>query len=143
MRYQFGGLIFGGAYFRNFTVFPLDNLCIIMCIFCQHVFVGVFQTSENVTRLLTALQDDIGNLSEDVSYIARLDLILCIDILQKLKFVDNDDCDGNENGKTRTGISKTTSSHAPRFLYISLSSLHYYDVKLSYCTFYQGHPTRI
>ena len=22
LRYEFGGLIFGGAYFRNFTVFP-------------------------------------------------------------------------------------------------------------------------
>ena len=55
-------------------LFPLDNSCI-MCIFCQHVvFVCVFQTNENVTKLLTALQDDIANLSEDVSYIARLDL---------------------------------------------------------------------
>ena len=27
-----------------------------------------------MTKLLTALQDDIANLSEDVSYIARLDL---------------------------------------------------------------------
>ena len=83
-----------------------------MCISCQLVvFVGVFQTSENVTKLLTALQDDIGNLSEDVSYIARLDLILCIDILQNLKLVDKDDGDGNQNGKTRTEISKTTSLH--------------------------------
>ena len=83
-----------------------------MCIFCQLVvFVGVFQTSENVTKLLTALQDDIANLREDVSYIARLDLILCIDILQNLKLVDNDGGDGNESGKTRTEISKTTSLH--------------------------------
>ena len=55
-------------------LFPLDNSCI-MCIFCQHVvFVCVFQTNENVTKLLTALQDDIANLSEDVSYIALVDL---------------------------------------------------------------------
>ena len=115
-------------------LFPLDNSCI-MCIFWQHVvFVGVFQTNENVTRLLTALQDDIGNLSEDVSYIARVDLILCIDILQNLKLVDNDDGDGNR--KTRTEIRKTT--RAPRFLYISLSSLHDCDVKLPNCTFYGG-----
>lgn len=86
-------------------LFPLDNSCIIMCISCQLVvFVGVFQTSENVTKLLTALQDDIGNLSEDVSYIARLDLILCIDILQNLKLVDNDDGDGNQNGKKAIGL---------------------------------------
>ena len=92
-------------------LFPVDDSCI-MCIFCQHVvFVGVFQTSENVTKLLTALQDDIANLSEDVSYIARLDWILCIDILQNLKLVDNGDGDGNENDKTRTEISKTTSLH--------------------------------
>ena len=80
--------------------------------FCQHVvFVCVFQTNENVTKLLTALQDDIANLSEDVSYIARVDLILCIDILQNLKIVDNGGGDGNESGKTRTEISKTTSLH--------------------------------
>ena len=92
-------------------LFPLDNSCI-MCIFCQHVvFVRVFQTSENVTKLLTALQDDIANLSEDVSYIARLDWILCIGFLQKFKFVDNDDGDSNENDKTRTEIRKTTSLH--------------------------------
>ena len=92
-------------------LFPLDNSCI-MCIFCQHVvFVCVFQTNENVTKLLTALQDDIANLSEDVSYIARLDLIPYIDILQNLKIVDNGGGDGNESGKTRTEISKATSLH--------------------------------
>jgi len=25
LRYEFGGLIFGGAYFRNFTVFPNED----------------------------------------------------------------------------------------------------------------------
>ena len=92
-------------------LFPLDNSCI-MCIFCQHVvFACVFQTNENVTKLLTALQDDIANLSEDVSYIARLHLIPYIDILQNLKIVDNGGGDGNESGKTRTEISKATSLH--------------------------------
>ena len=26
LRYDFGGLIFGGAYFRNFTVFSIDTI---------------------------------------------------------------------------------------------------------------------
>ena len=26
LRYPFGGLIFGGAYFRNFTLYELDHL---------------------------------------------------------------------------------------------------------------------
>ena len=64
-----------------------------------------------MTKLLTAIQYDIGNLTEDVSYIALLDVILCISILQNLKLVGNDDGDGNNKGKTRTGINKTTTLH--------------------------------
>ena len=44
----------------------------------------------------------------------------------------NDDGDGNENGTKAIGlISKTTILHVHHaFLYISLPSLHDYDVKL-------------
>ena len=46
----------------------------------------------------------------------------------------NDDDDGNENGKKAIGLdmtSKTTTLHVHHaFLYISLPSLHDYNVKL-------------
>ena len=46
--------------------------------------------------------------------------------------LSNDDGDGNENGKKAIGlISKTTTLHVHHaFLYISLPSLHDYDVKM-------------
>ena len=52
----------------------------------------------------------------------------------------NDDGDGNENVKKAIGLlTKTTSLHADHaFLYISLPSLHDYDVKMPSFTFYGG-----
>ena len=48
--------------------------------------------------------------------------------------LSDDDGDGNENGKKAIGLdmtSKTTTLHVHHsFLYISLPSLHDYDVKL-------------
>ena len=46
--------------------------------------------------------------------------------------LSNDDGDGNENGKKAIGlISKTTTLHVHHaFLYISLPSLHDYNVKV-------------
>ena len=52
----------------------------------------------------------------------------------------NDDGDGNNNGKKAIGlISKTTTLHVHHaFLYISLPSLHDYEVKMPNFTFYGG-----
>ena len=49
----------------------------------------------------------------------------------------NDDGDGNENGKKAIGlISKTTTLHVHHaFLYISLPSLHDFEVKMPNFTF--------
>ena len=53
----------------------------------------------------------------------------------------NDDGDGNENNKKTIGlISKTITQQVHHaFLYISLPSLHNYDVKFPKATFYEGH----
>ena len=50
----------------------------------------------------------------------------------------NDDGDGNEDVKKAVGfLRKTTTLHVHHaFLYISLSSLHDYDVKMPNCKFY-------
>ena len=52
----------------------------------------------------------------------------------------NDDCDGNEDVKKAIGLlCKTTTLHVHHaFLYISLPSLHDYDVKMPNCKFYGG-----
>ena len=52
----------------------------------------------------------------------------------------NHDGDGNENARKATGLmSKTTILHVHHaFLYITLPSLHDYDVKISKFTFRQG-----
>ena len=57
--------------------------------------------------------------------------------LRKGRF-SNDDGDGNENGKNAIGlIRKTTTLHVHHaFLYISLPSLHDYDVKMPNFTIY-------
>ena len=54
--------------------------------------------------------------------------------------LSNDDVDGNENGKKAIGlISKTTTLHVHHaFLYISLPSLHDYNVKVPKFTFCRG-----
>ena len=52
----------------------------------------------------------------------------------------NDDGDGNESVKKAIGLlSKTTTLHVHHaFLYISLPSLHDYEVKMPNFTFYGG-----
>ena len=52
----------------------------------------------------------------------------------------NDDGDGSEDVKKAIGLlRKTTSLHVHHaFLYISLPSLHDYDVKMPNCKFYAG-----
>ena len=40
LHYQFGGLIFGGAYFRNFTVFLVKERTVLMLLCGSHVYVG-------------------------------------------------------------------------------------------------------
>ena len=59
---------------------------------------------------------------------------------KKVESFSKDDCDSNENGKIAIALlSKTTTlqvHHA--FLYISLPSLHDYDVKMPNFTFYGG-----
>jgi len=53
----------------------------------------------------------------------------------------NDDGDGNENVKKAIDLlRKTTILHMHHaFLYISLPSLHDYDLKMPKCKFYGGH----
>ena len=62
-----------------------------------------------------------------------LDLVL-------LGSFSNDDGDGSEDAKKAIGLlRKTTSLHVHHaFLYISLPSLHDYDVKKANCKFYGG-----
>ena len=52
----------------------------------------------------------------------------------------NDDSDGNQDVKKALGLlRKTTTLHVYHaFLYISLPSLHDYDVKMPNCKFYGG-----
>ena len=52
----------------------------------------------------------------------------------------NDDGDGNQDVKKAIGLlRKTTTLHLHHaFLYISLPSLHDYDVKMPNCKFYGG-----
>ena len=52
----------------------------------------------------------------------------------------NDDGDGNQDVKKAIGLlHKTTTLHVQHaFLYISLPSLHDYDVKMPNCKFYGG-----
>ena len=58
----------------------------------------------------------------------------------KLGSLSNDDGDGNENDKRAIGLDwQTTTLHVHHaFLYISLPSLHDYDVELLNFTFYGG-----
>ena len=60
--------------------------------------------------------------------------------LDSLGSLSNDDGDVNENGRNAIGlISKTTTLHVHHaFLYISLPSLHEYDVKMPNFTFCRG-----
>ena len=62
----------------------------------------------------------------------------CMDSLGSLT---NDDGDGSENGKKAMGLDRLHVHHA--FLYISLPSLHDYNVKVPNFTFCRerGHKT--
>ena len=53
----------------------------------------------------------------------------------------NDEGDGNEDVKKAIGLlRKTTTLHVHHaFLYISLPSLHDYDVKMTICKFFGRH----
>ena len=54
--------------------------------------------------------------------------------------LSNDDADGNQDVKKAIGLlRKTTTLHVHHaFLYISLPSMHDYDVKMPNCKFYGG-----
>ena len=58
----------------------------------------------------------------------------------KLGSLSNDDGDGNENDKRAIGLDwqNDNFARASRLLYISLPSLHDYDVELLNFTFYGG-----
>ena len=60
--------------------------------------------------------------------------------LSKPGSFSNEDGDGNQDVKKAIGLlRKTTTLHVHHaFLYISLSSLHEYDVKIPNCKFYGG-----
>ena len=62
------------------------------------------------------------------------------EILPILGSFSNDDGDGNQAVKKAIGLlRKTTTLHVHHaFLYISLPSLHGYDVKMPNCKFYGG-----
>ena len=87
-------------------------------IFCEHVPVSLYKTKHviNVSKLLQA-----------VLYIS-------------LGALRSDDGDGNGNATTTIGlISKTIILHVHHaFLYISLPSVHDYDVKMPNFTMYRG-----
>ena len=51
-------------------------------------------------------------------------------------FIRDDDGDGKQDVKKVIGLLRKTTHHA--FLYISLPSLHDYDVKMPNCIFYGG-----
>ena len=59
--------------------------------------------------------------------------------LPQLGSFSNDDGDGNQGVKKAIGLlRKTTLNVHQAFLYISLPSLHDYDVKMPDCKFYGG-----
>ena len=62
------------------------------------------------------------------------------DVLLLIGSFSNDDGDGNQDVKKAIGLlRKTTTLHVHHaFLYISLPSLHGYDVKMPNCKFYRG-----
>ena len=62
---------------------------------------------------------------------------ICFPRNQSLASLSDDDGYGNENGNKAVGLDKQNNNFArvSRILYISLSSLHDYDVKLPNCTF--------
>ena len=73
--------------------------------------------------------------------------MVSITLVFKLGSLGKDDGDGNKKGKKAIGSDwqNNNSARASRFLYISLPSLHDYDVELLNFTFYGGreHKTTI
>ena len=67
-------------------------------------------------------------------------VVLIVAVVEVLGSFSNDDGDGSEDVKKAIGLlRKTTSLHVLHaFLYISLPSLHDYDVKMPNCKFYAG-----
>ena len=74
-----------------------------------------------------------GLVSKDLSLLTLL-------LTNSLGSFSNHDGDGNEDVKKAIGLlRKTTTLHVHHaFLYISLPSLHDYDVKMTNCKFYGG-----
>ena len=72
-------------------------------------------------------------------FIASLNLFREVSA-ETLGSFSNDDGDGNQDVKKAIGLlRKTTTLHVHHaFLYISLPSLHDYDVKMPNCKFYGG-----
>ena len=68
------------------------------------------------------------------------DVLVAVAAVVALGSFSNDDGDGNKDVKKAIGLSrKTTTLHVHHdFLYISLPSLHDYDVKMPNCKFYGG-----
>ena len=68
------------------------------------------------------------------------DVLPVVAVLASKGSFSNDDGDGSEDVKKAIGLlRKTTSLHLHHaFLYISLPSLHNYDVKMPNCKFYGG-----
>ena len=74
--------------------------------------------------------------------------MVSITLVLKLGSLSKDDGDGNEKGKKATGLDWQNNNNlhvGSRLLYISLPSLHDYDVELLNFTFYGGreHKTTI
>ena len=68
------------------------------------------------------------------------DVFVAVAVVVALGSFSNDDSDGNEDVKKAMGLlRKTTTLHVHHdFLYISLPSLHDYEVKMPNCKFYGG-----
>ena len=69
---------------------------------------------------------------------------ICFPRNQSSASLSDDDGDGNEHSNKAVGLDKIKNNFArvSRILYISLSSLHDYDVKLPNFTFFENVDTR-
>ena len=101
-------------------------------------FNGV-STASSSPKSLGSFSIDDGNGSENVSFKMNSRFFnLCR--VYSLGSFSNDDGDGNQDVKKAIGLlRKTTTLHVRHaFLYISLPSLHDYDVKMPNCKFNGG-----
>ena len=82
----------------------------------------------------------ISNCKTEVLTTVRLLTMWMAVMVLILGSFSNDDGDGKEDVKKAIGLlRKTTTLHVHHaFLYISLPSLHDYDVKMPNCKFYGG-----